>query len=80
MTSLNSGIPSELTFGYIDKSKYEGDIHWAPVLEKWMYGVELNDIHFNGKPSGVCKNSKDKCLISFDSGTSLMSFPTEAMT
>lgn len=43
-----------------------------------MYGVKLDDIKFNGKSTGVCaeKNlSESPCLITFDSGTSLMSVP-----
>jgi hypothetical protein len=43
-----------------------------------MYGVQLDDIKFNGKSSGIC-NGKG-CLITFDSGTSLMSFPPGAIT
>jgi len=26
-----SGIKSDLTFGYYDKTKFKGDIHWNPV-------------------------------------------------
>jgi hypothetical protein len=77
MTSKSSGIPPELTFGYIDNSKYEGDIHWAPVKKQLMYGVQLNDIGFNGIPSGVCSNKN--CLITFDSGCSLITFPKFAV-
>lgn len=45
-----------------------------------MYGVKLDDIKVNGKSSKVCEDrpaGKD-CLITFDSGTSLMSVPTFA--
>jgi hypothetical protein len=48
MTSKSSGIPPSVTFGYIDESKYEGEIHWAPVKKQWMYGVQLDDVGFNG--------------------------------
>ena len=43
-----------------------------------MWGVELNDILVNGKSTGVCKGRKE-CLITFDSGTSLMSMPQTAI-
>ena len=43
------------------------------MLYKYMYGVKLDDVKVNGKSTGVCKGVK--CLITFDSGTSLMSFP-----
>jgi hypothetical protein len=26
-----SGVKSDLTFGYYDKTKFTGDIHWNPV-------------------------------------------------
>lgn len=45
-----------------------------------MYGVKLDDIKVNGKSTKVCEDrpaGKD-CLITFDSGTSLMSVPTFA--
>lgn len=44
---------------------------------KYMYGVKLDDIKVAGKSTGVCNTGKD-CLITFDSGTSLMSVPSFA--
>lgn len=62
-----------MTFGYYDKEKFKGDMHWNDVKFKYMYGVQLDDIKFNGKSTGVCQSKE--CLITFDSGTSLMSVP-----
>lgn len=28
----NYGFKSDLTFGYYDRAKFKGDIHWSPVL------------------------------------------------
>ena len=39
MTTEKSGIPPELTFGYIDETKFDGEIHWMPIEYKHMYGV-----------------------------------------
>ena len=72
----NLGIKSDLTFGYYDKAKFKGDIHWSPILFKYMFGVKLDDIKFNGKSTGICNDRPQGCLITFDSGTSLMSMPT----
>merc|ERR1712185_173103 len=44
-----------------------------------MYGVKLDDLKVNGKSTGVCETGKE-CLITFDSGTSLMSVPSFAET
>ena len=70
----NGDSGSDLTLGYYDKENFSGDIHWNDVLFKYMYGVQLDDIKVGGKSTGVCK-SADECLITFDSGTSLMSMP-----
>jgi hypothetical protein len=43
-----------------------------------MFGVPFDDIIFNGKKSNICQNNTHKCLITFDSGTSLMSMPKYA--
>lgn len=64
-----------MTFGYYDKTKFSGDIDWHPVDYKYMYGVPFDDILVNGKSVGVCKDRSEKCLMTFDSGTSLMSIP-----
>jgi len=70
------GMKSDLTFGYYDKAKFKGDVHWNEILFKYMFGVRLDDVKFNGKSTGIC-SSRD-CLITFDSGTSLMSMPAFA--
>jgi len=67
------GMKSDLTFGYYDKAKYQGDIHWNDIKFKYMFGVKLDDVKVNGKSTEVCKGQE--CLITFDSGTSLMSMP-----
>lgn len=70
------GMLSDLTFGYYDKQKFKGDIHWNDIKFKYMFGVKLDDVKFNGVSTGLCASRE--CLITFDSGTSLMSMPTFA--
>jgi hypothetical protein len=67
-----------MTFGYYDKSRFEGEITWHPVEFKYMFGVKLDDIKVDGKAMGLCQDREGGCLVTFDSGTSLMSFPTWA--
>lgn len=74
----NLGIQSDLTFGYYDKAKFKGELTWHNVGYQYMFGVPLDDIKINGKSTGVCQNRPEGCLITFDSGTSLMSVPTFA--
>jgi len=72
------GVKSDLTFGYYDKTKFDGDVHWNDILFQYMFGVRLDDIKVGGKSMGICQNKAGGCLITFDSGTSLMSVPTFA--
>ena len=71
------GIRSDLTFGYYDRAKFTGQIDWHQIQYQYMFGVRLDDIKIDGKSIGVCKGRKE-CLITFDSGTSLMSIPSSA--
>mmetsp|Transcript_35633 Transcript_35633/g.54504 ORF Transcript_35633/g.54504 Transcript_35633/m.54504 type:complete len:89 (-) Transcript_35633:501-767(-) len=66
-----------MTFGYYDKAKFKGEMKWYNIDFKYMFGVKLDDVLINGKSTGVCNMGK-KCLITFDSGTSLMSMPSFA--
>ena len=43
-----------------------------------MFGVQLDDIKINGKNLNICEGKIEGCLITFDSGTSLMSVPNFA--
>jgi len=75
-----SGLDSELTFGYYDKSKYTGDMVWHPILHKLMFGIALDDIKVNGVPMNICNNpNQPTCLITVDSGTSEMTMPSWAV-
>mmetsp|Transcript_22280 Transcript_22280/g.34459 ORF Transcript_22280/g.34459 Transcript_22280/m.34459 type:complete len:147 (+) Transcript_22280:922-1362(+) len=47
---------------------------WHDIKFKYMFGVKLDDIKVDGKSTGVCQG-RSECLITFDSGTSLMSVP-----
>jgi len=60
---------SELTFGYYDENRYEGDMHWYPVHNKLFWSIKLNDVLVNGKSLGICKDDKE-CTMTPDSGTS----------
>jgi saccharopepsin len=72
----SKGLKSDLTFGYYDKEKFTGEMHWIPIEYKYMFGVNFEDIKINGKSTNVCQNQE--CLVTFDSGTSLMSVPIYA--
>jgi saccharopepsin len=76
---------SDLTFGYYDKTKYEGELVWHPVQLKYMFGVKLDDIKVGGKSLGICGPpgsgaQRTNCLITVDSGSTMMAMPTWAYT
>lgn len=76
MTDKDAGIQSDLTLGYFDKEKFTGEMSWNDVKFKYMFGVKLDDVKVGGQSLGVCEGRE--CLITFDSGTSLMSMPSWA--
>ena len=67
------GQKSYLTLGYYDKTLFKGNIRWFPITLKVMYGVQMDDMLFNGKSLGLCKNKT--CTVAFDSGSTYMSVP-----
>ena len=69
---------SDLTFGYYDKTKFDGDIHWNDIQFQYMFGVKLDDLKVNGQNLNICASKSSGCMVTFDSGTSLMSVPTFA--
>ena len=73
---MNELEQSELLFGAYDEDKFYGDIEWHPVEDKLFWSVKLDDIKINGFSFGFCFD-KD-CLITPDSGTSLMTVPSWA--
>lgn len=64
------GFDSELTIGYIDKSKYIEPLKWYPVVKKNFFTIQVDDILFNGKSYGICP--KQGCQMTIDSGLTYM--------
>eukprot|EP00386_Alphamonas_edax_P004657 GDKI01014690.1.p1 GENE.GDKI01014690.1~~GDKI01014690.1.p1 ORF type:complete len:424 (-),score=166.37 GDKI01014690.1:277-1548(-) len=63
------GQDGELTFGTIDKTRYHGDIHWAPVLHKGYWTIGMQNVQFGSQSIG-------KAFGIVDSGTSLITGPS----
>lgn len=75
--ATNPNDQSELVFGSYDTSKFVGDINWHPVVDKLFWSLKLDDIKLNGKPLHICDSAKG-CMMTPDSGTSLITAPTWA--
>ncbi|XP_054843739.1 cathepsin E-like [Eublepharis macularius] len=61
----------ELLLGGIDHTLYKGSIHWAKVIEKNYWQIEVNNVKIQGQVA-LCFNG---CNAIVDSGTSLITGP-----
>lgn len=49
---------------------------WHDVVDKLFWSLKLDDIKYNGENLNICKGKK--CMVTPDSGTSLLTAPTWA--
>ena len=68
---------SELMLGAWADTKLEGDLTWHPVVHQRFWSLALDDVLVNGESLGLCGSDRN-CLITPDSGTSLVTFPSWA--
>ena len=70
---------SELLLGAWDESRFSGDLVWHDVKHQLFWSIQLDDVLIDGKSLGICGPETDKnCLITPDSGTSMITFPSWA--
>ncbi len=74
--AMNEDEQSELVFGGYDSTKFTGDLKWHPVVNQLFWSLKLDDVKYNGVSLGLC--DRLKCLVTPDSGTSLMTAPSWA--
>ena len=68
---------SELMLGDWDESRFTGELKWYPVVHQRFFSITLDDVLINGQSLGLCTEERN-CLITPDSGTSLITFPSWA--
>jgi len=78
--SMNKDEQSILSFGAIDDSKYSGEIKYYPVKDQLFWSIQLDDVLVDGKSTGYCQKKGVNCLITPDSGTSAITFPSAAFS
>ncbi|KAJ3154287.1 Vacuolar protease A [Geranomyces variabilis] len=66
----NGGDGGEITFGGLDSARYSGEIHWAPVIRKGYWEVELQNATLGGVDIGITTRR-----AAIDTGTSLCAIP-----
>ena len=76
--SYNEHEDGQITFGYVDKSKYIGKINYYPVIDKYYWTIEMTDIKLDGRSLGLCSKAKP-CKAVMDTGTSLITGPTREL-
>jgi cathepsin D len=72
----NSTLGGELSLGGADKSRYTGDVTYAPLVEAGKRGwrVKADDLAANGSSLNFCSGN-DGCEAVLQSGTALFGLP-----
>ncbi len=71
--SVNEADDGQITLGYVDKTKYTGDLKYYKVVDEFYWTIKLDDIKYNGKSLGICNGG---CKAVIDTGTTLITGPT----
>lgn len=69
---------SKFFIGGYDKNYFSGQLIYHPVIRKTWWTLRLDAVLLNGRDTGLC-NSKTKCEIIMDTGSSLMATPPWAL-
>src|ERR1043165_2486632 len=64
-------VGGELVFGGSDRSHFNGHIHWAPVIRKMYWEVQLEKVVFDGEEVDM-----EDTGAAIDTGTSLLAVPS----
>lgn len=70
---------SALFFGAPDPEFYVGNITWVDVAKQFYWETRLTDIELDGVPQKFCEHTDNGCKIVFDTGTSLVTGPYDAI-
>ncbi len=72
--SYNQDTDGEITFGQINRDRYEGELRYYKVIDRYYWSIQMDDILYDGVSLGYCKNGPCKAIL--DSGTTLVTGPT----
>ncbi|XP_036375709.1 gastricsin-like [Megalops cyprinoides] len=72
--SRNEQQGSELTFGGVDTSRYQGQIYWTPVTAQTYWQIGIDGFLVNNRPTGWCSQG---CQAIVDTGTSMLTCPQQ---
>ncbi|KAF1386605.1 hypothetical protein PFLUV_G00096590 [Perca fluviatilis] len=67
---------SELSFGGVDNSMYQGQIYWTPVTSETYWQIGVQGFQINGQETSWCSQG---CQSIVDTGTSSLTAPSQFM-
>ncbi|KAJ8373944.1 hypothetical protein SKAU_G00045240 [Synaphobranchus kaupii] len=70
--SRNEEQGSELSFGEVDQSKYQGQIYWTPVTAETYWQIGIDGFQVNNQETGWCSRG---CQAIVDTGTPSLTCP-----
>lgn len=73
LTKSNGKLQSELTIGGYNEDLVDGELFYHELLEEFYWTVKMERILINGIDSNLCHN----CKAIIDTGTSLITGPSE---
>ena len=74
--SLDESVDGQITLGYLDRTKFIGEIKYYNVIDKFYWTIQLDDIKYNGKSLGICNGG---CKAVIDTGTTMITGPTSQL-
>ncbi|KAL4617961.1 gastricsin-like [Arapaima gigas] len=72
--SGNEQQGSEVAFGGVDNTKYQGQIYWTPVTAETYWQIGISGFQINNQATGWCSNG---CQAIVDTGTSQLTCPQQ---
>ena len=73
--SQHLSTDSELLFGKINHDRYTGELKYHDVVDKRFFTIKLDDVLYNGKSTGYCRNANPPCRATPDSGSTSFGVP-----
>ncbi|XP_018611521.1 gastricsin-like [Scleropages formosus] len=74
--SRNGQQGSEVAFGGVDNTKYQGQIYWTPVTSQTYWQIEIKGFSINNQETDWCSQG---CQAIVDTGTSFLTCPQQYM-
>jgi len=68
-----------ITWGGVDSERYTGEFYWVPLIAKTYWEFSMSDFQVDGVSQNWCNDDPRGCKTIADTGTSLITGPTDYM-